>query len=247
MSQNINYSTGPKWKSLFTIAGNAIMMNLAFIIACIPVVTIGQAWCGLFSAVRFTVRGDKWWPGFKTGFKTRFLRGTIGWLICIAAVAYLGVNTVFNIYYQWQGNEVSCVIQALCFLICMMLTVALIALNVYIPTGKMQWIRNAITLVVKFPVHTAIAAVLMFLPIVGVVLMLYDTFFFFVLALGFVGVYFSLAVLFSTVALKDPLIHIKLEMEAMEEEEESEEDEDEEDSEDDESDEEESEEDEEVE
>ena len=54
-------------------------------------------------------------------------------------------------------------------------------------------------------------------------MMMYDLFFFFVFALGFLAVYFSVAVLINTIALKDPLIKIKLEMEAMQAEDEDEE------------------------
>lgn len=219
---SINNTTS-KLKKILDLAGNAIMMNLAFIVACLPVVTIGQAWCGLYSAVRYTIRGDKWWRGFKVGFKTRFLRGTIAWIICLAADLYLGINTVFNIYYQWAGNEVSCVLQALCLLLTLMITAALIPLNVYIPTDVLQWVRNAVNLTVKAPLYTAIAACTMFLPVVGLVMMMYDLFFFFVFALGFLAVYFSVAVLINTIALKDPLIKIKLEMEAMQAEDEDEE------------------------
>ena len=37
---------------VLSIAGNAVLMNLLFLLCCIPVVTIGQAWSGLLSAVR---------------------------------------------------------------------------------------------------------------------------------------------------------------------------------------------------
>ena len=49
-------------------AGNTVMMNLLFLVACLPIVTIGQAWCGLLTAVRYQIRGDKWTAGFKKGF-----------------------------------------------------------------------------------------------------------------------------------------------------------------------------------
>ena len=69
--------------NIVTLAGTAILMNLMFLIASLPIVTIGPAWCGLMSSVRYNVRGEGWFKGFKTGFCTRFWRSLIIWCICL--------------------------------------------------------------------------------------------------------------------------------------------------------------------
>lgn len=72
-----------KLSNVITLAGTAILMNLMFLIACIPIVTIGPAWCGLMSSVRYNIRGEGWFQGFKKGFCTRFWRSLIIWCICL--------------------------------------------------------------------------------------------------------------------------------------------------------------------
>lgn len=66
-----------------TMAGTAILMNLMFLVASLPIVTIGPAWCGLLSAIRYNIRGESWFQGFKKGYRTRFGRSIIIWCICL--------------------------------------------------------------------------------------------------------------------------------------------------------------------
>lgn len=66
-----------------TMAGTAILMNLMFLVASLPIVTIGPAWCGLMSAVRYNIRGEGWFQGFKKGYRTRFWRSLIIWCVCL--------------------------------------------------------------------------------------------------------------------------------------------------------------------
>ena len=49
-----------KIMKLVNLAGTAIMVNLLFLLACIPVVTIGQAFSALLTAIRYQIRGDRW-------------------------------------------------------------------------------------------------------------------------------------------------------------------------------------------
>ena len=74
---------------ILTKVGTAVMMNLLFLVCSLPIVTMGQAWCGLMSALRYQIRGDSWWDGFKFGFKTRFLRGTVAWCALLAVGLFL--------------------------------------------------------------------------------------------------------------------------------------------------------------
>lgn len=205
----------PKWRKILLLTSNAVTLNMLFLLSCIPVVTIGQAWCGLYSGIRYMIRGDGWFDGFKTGFRTRFLRGTVAWTVCMLADIYLGVNVFFTAYYQWNGNLMALIIQCVFFLVALMFTAALIPLNVYIPTGKIQWVKNAITLTFTSPLQTAFVAILMWLPVGMVLLMLWNAVFL-IFSVIFIIVYFVLAVLISTIAMKDPLIQVKNEMEDME-------------------------------
>ena len=64
------------WKGV-NLAGTAMMINLAFLICCLPVVTIGPAVCGMYAALRYVVRGDGWFTGFVAGIKKNFIRNAL--------------------------------------------------------------------------------------------------------------------------------------------------------------------------
>lgn len=198
-----------KLMKLLTIAGNAIMMNLMFLIACIPVVTIGQAWCGLLSAVRYNIRGDKWWDGFKAGFKTRFLRGTIAWIVMLVIDIYMLLELAH--WVAKVGLDVPTVMSGIIFSLMIMITFGLQILNVYVPTDIFNWLRNAIRMVFKAPVEMFGSAVLFW----GPMLMLqwwHSAFFYGIMV--FVAAYFAVVATGSTMVLKNALIHYLLEARA---------------------------------
>lgn len=194
---------------VISIAGNFILMNLLFLLASLPIVTMGQAWCGLLSAVRYNIRGDKWQDGFKTGFKTRFWRGTVTWVIMLAVDLYLMVD-MFAIVAQ-VGFDIPSVMACIVFALMIMLTFSLQVLNVYVPTNMSQWLRNAANMVFKVPLELLGAAVLFWVPFV--MLWRWTGLFFYAIMI-FLTVYFTLAAVAGTLALKNGLIHYLLEARA---------------------------------
>lgn len=212
----------PKWRKILQVTSNAAMVNLVYLICCIPIVTIGQAWCGLYSAIRYAIRGDGWFSGFKAGFKTRFLRGTVAWTVCMLVDLYMAANVITMAYYKVDGFIVPLILNCLFLLIALMYTGALIPLNVYIPSTKMQWLKNAVTLTFTAPLQMIAVAVMMWIPVVALVLFFLYGFvepFYFIMV--FLLVYFSLCTLIATILLKDPLIRIKAETEALQDDQEA--------------------------
>lgn len=212
--------TDTKFWDIYTLAGNGIMVNLMFLICSIPLVTIGAAWCGLCSSLRFAIRGDRWAAGFKEGISTRFWRMTIAWtvlllpiidriaaILTIVADIELGKTTLEAVMPMLIGSSVF-----LLFLI--MLAAALILLNVYIPTSVTQWLKNGVTLVFRNPLGIAVMAVLMWLPLATVFLMGVNST---LLIIIYAALYFIFVVFVATMLMKDSLVRLKNEMEALEE------------------------------
>lgn len=194
---------------LITKLGNALMMNLLFLVCCIPVVTAGQAWCALLSAVRYQIRGDSWWNGFKFGFKTRFLRGTVAWCAMLVLNVWMTLDVL-----QYTTAEVSLMYPiSACIMLALttMLTTALMTLNVYIPTDITTWVRNAVSLIFKVPLQLLASAALLMAPIL---LCLYRFDYFYYFAMVFVVAYFILAAFAVTILLKNALMDLLLEARA---------------------------------
>ena len=196
-----------KFGKFITLAGNAILMNLLFLAACIPVVTIGQAWCGLMGAIRYNIRGEKWIVGFKKGYKTRFWRGTLVWTVGLLAA----------LFFMWDmnaaivtGDTVTLIASSLMFAFVIMLLHAALALNVYIYTNVSTWLKNAVDLLFKTPLQLLLGAALFWFPIVGVLVLMPDDpvviYVVLELSLVLVCVYYTLAALVTTMALKGGLL-----------------------------------------
>lgn len=184
--------------------GSAIMMNLLFLAACLPIVTIGQAWCGLLSAIRYEVRGEKWFDGFKKGFKTRFWRGTVSWCIMLVVDAYF----IREMNFAWVNEYLATMIaSSFMFALASMITTSLLALNVYIPTPIGEWVRNAVNMVFKAPLQLLGAALMFWLPVL--LFMMFPNIFF-LLLMVFIAAYYTVAALGITVVLKQPLVYYLL-------------------------------------
>lgn len=188
-----------------SIAGNFILMNLMFLLAGLPVVTMGQAWCGLLTAVRYNIRGDKWQDGFKAGFKNRFLRGTVAWVIMLAVDLFMMVDLFETV--EQVGFDIPSVMACVVFALMIMLTFSLQILNVYVPTNIGQWLRNAVNMVFRVPVELLGAAVLFWVPFV--MLWRWTGAFLYTIII-FLTVYFTLAAVAGTLALKNALIQYLL-------------------------------------
>ena len=196
-----------KFGKFITMAGNAILMNLLFLVACIPIVTIGQAFCGLMGAIRYNIRGEKWLAGFKVGFKTRFWRGTIVWIVGLLAAMFFLWDVNAAVFTK---DTVTLVASSLMFAFVTMLLHAALTLNVYIYTGVSTWLKNAVDMLFKTPLQLLLSAAMFWLPVVGLLVLMPDDptiiYLVFELSLVLVCIYYTLVAVVTTMALKGGLI-----------------------------------------
>lgn len=202
-----------KISRVITIAANSIMMNLLFLVASLPVVTIGAAWNGLFSAIRYNIRGDRWFDGFKKGFKTRFWRSTLAWIVMLLlnAIVIMDITAYMSVDTFTTETVVRLVAAWIMLLLTTGLTGALILLNVYIPTSVGNWIRNAVNMVFKAPLQLAIMGALMWFPLM-LALLAFNYFFYFIMV--FIVAYYMLIAFGITMLMKQTLLDCLLEARA---------------------------------
>lgn len=196
-----------KLMNIINKVGNAIALNLLFVVSCLPIVTIGPAWCALMSAVRYEIRGDKWFAGFRAGFKTRFVRSMIVGIIGNAATLYLANNAYagVNALMAGMGGVFSTVVTCVLLLAAMLLMVAFLATNVYFGRDVDVWSDYAFMLLGKAPWQSFLCAVLMWAP---VALVLWDFLLVFLFIMVFLTVYYVLTGLLMTGLLKNGLIAV---------------------------------------
>ena len=194
-------------------AGTAIMMNVLFLVACLPIVTIGAAWSGLYGAVRYTIRGDSWFAGFKYGFKCHFFRNLIGWVFgalvggyAISRV-YVGIMSIMaNPAILSAGVIIPLVISGIFALAALLVIAVMLPLGMYFPQLDVNtWLVTTWDVIGHAPLQCLLVAALMvFPPVLAVV----NFFYFYASMLVFLAVYFVVAAFIATILLKKSLLRI---------------------------------------
>ena len=189
-----------KFHGILDKMGTMALMNFMYLIACVPILTIGPAWNGLLTAIRYYVRGDKWFAGFKFGYKTRFYRSLFSWNIMLLPILYF----LPEINHHWQNEQLIPLLASIfVFVLLAMFGTALQILNVYIPTRVSRWLRNAAEMIKTAPVQLAVMAVLFWLPLL-LFLLAWDIFY--LVLIVFIAAYFTLVALGTTLLLKTNLV-----------------------------------------
>ena len=191
------------WKGV-NLAGTAIIINIAFLICCIPVVTIGPATCALYSAIRYVVRGNGWFNGFLEGLKKNFVRNALVGSVLSVMIAKMAMdfNTALGFYLE-TSDYTMLIVYTVGLLPLLVVFTALWPLNVFIPyESDGDWLKDMLTLVVKAPIQLLIVSVLMLLPMA---LMLYIPDIFFMMLIVFFAIYYALVAFAAILILKKPL------------------------------------------
>ncbi len=86
---------------------DVFLINLCFMLSCIPIVTIGPALIALYTITMRMVRGDfnqtaqDYWAAFRENLK----QGILAWLLALVVGALLLLNLYYS--YQWQSIDPS--------------------------------------------------------------------------------------------------------------------------------------------
>ena len=191
------------WKGV-NLAGTVIMINVAFLICCLPVVTIGPAVCAMYSSLRSVVRGEGWFNGFKKGMKKHFVRNALVSSVLLIMIVDMAIN--FNTalgFYLETGENLPLMIYTAGLLPLLMVYSALWPLNVFIPyESGTDWLKDCLRLLTKAPLQLIGVSALMLLP---VALVLYIPEIGFMLMIVFLAAYYALAAFVAILLLKNPL------------------------------------------
>lgn len=87
--------------------GDIIILNMIFVVGCIPVITIGTSLSALYAVAMKMARGEEpsVWKEFWKAYKRNFKQATICWLIMAVVAILLFVD--FRIIRVFQGSMYS--------------------------------------------------------------------------------------------------------------------------------------------
>ena len=198
------FSYDSKLSQVLGFIADLFIINVVFLICCIPIVTIGAAQAGLYSAMRVAqdMKDGRsvikvFFEGFRDGFGTITLNSTL-FLVLDAVAAY----TVLMAYsYRETGLFIHWAIPAVILVLSLLLHSLLPAFHSRFGCRPVELIRNCALLLFTHPVRSVAVAVLTWLP-AGMFLLAPKLW----LQLGalFITVYYSVAVLFCELLMRRP-------------------------------------------
>lgn len=180
--------------------GDMIILNFIFLLSCLPIVTIGAAQAGLYTAMKVMQDPEddsSLVSAYFRGFKSGFLTVTLSWGLMMVALVLL---VFVGAYAAGLGLPNWICIAPVAILA--WYTAQIPAFHSRFGCTAIQLIRNVWFLIIAHPLRTLGVAVLTWLPI-GLLLSQYS-FVFFTLIPIWCSLYFSTAAAFSYGFLKKP-------------------------------------------
>ena len=198
------FSYDSKLMQTLTFLGDLIILNLLYLLCCIPVFTIGAAQAALYSGVRTLLdqTDDRscaaaFFRSFRTGFGTV----TLAWLLFAVLMALAGWSLVLVLVNQYAASGVPLGLSVASVCVCALFQAQLPMLHARFSCTVWQLIRNSFFMCILHPLRAVLCAALIWLP-AGVALANL-TVFLRLMPLWLCG-YFSLAFLLGFLLMKKP-------------------------------------------
>ena len=150
--------------------GDLIILNLLYLLCCIPVFTIGAAQAGLYSGIKTLLDPDDdtyCTKAFFKGFRSGFGQVTMAWCLLFALELLLGVVAYLCVFYQKTMQADLPLWAALIALAIVALFQSLVtAFHSRFSCTALQLIRNAWFLATAYPIRSLAVAALTWFPII---------------------------------------------------------------------------------
>lgn len=198
------FSYESKFGQVMSFIADLVLLNLLFLLCCIPIVTIGAAQSGLYYAVR-TLRdpedGRSCYKLFFKGFATGFWRITVVWLVFLFADLLLFYTMWISFENQELGIFVHWGVPCAGLIFSLLLHSLTTIFHSQFDCTVGQLFRNTVLLFATNPFHSVVVAALTWAP---ALLAAFKIVTFADLIPLFVAVYYSIALLVNSTVMKKP-------------------------------------------
>ena len=195
-----------KFMAILGHVADTIILNILFLLCCVPVVTIGAALTALNSASRARMNDEPCYRAFFRGLRTGFVRSTLAWIILCPLLIFL----VLVSYTVFMLKTTGYILTFLCSLLSLLivLSVAAMAFLFYsrFECKVFRLLKNSAYMVMAHPLRSIVLGVLTWLP---VAMFFLDTQYFIVLTVAWVFLYFSTVSLVSVWLMKKPFASLE--------------------------------------
>lgn len=196
---------------LMKIADMAIL-NVLYIVCCIPIVTIGAAQAGLYSGIRQLMNSEddrSCVPFFFKGLRTGFKQVTLVYLAYGAAFVLLAVLYVWLQFFSYAGAGAAPIWMCVVLMAVLAVFSGLIGpFHASFSCTTRQLFRNLFFVTMAYPFRSMVTAVFINLPLV---LFMVDIYSLFELMVLWLALYYSMAFLLIHLLMRKPMEELKQE------------------------------------
>lgn len=199
------FSYDSKIMQALMIVGDLIIMNVLFLVCCIPVITIGAAQAGLYTGVKVLLDKEddsSCAKAFFRGFCAGFSKITITWCLFLVVLAVLGYAAM-TVYILQQGvANLPFILSAVALGIVALFQSLTSLFHSRFDCTPMQLIRNAWFMTLAHPLRSLFVGITTWLPLI---FGLFGNFYLFMKSAPVILIaYYSVAFLLNFSAMKKP-------------------------------------------
>ncbi len=169
-----NYES--KFYQFLLKASNIVLLNVLYLLCCLPVITIGAAQAGMMNATRIQQDPEddtSWVAAFFRGFTNGFGRITLIWcilMVVIAAMIYLLFSVIYLNAIFKDGPVISAILGlAVVLLVQSMAT----AFHSRFDCSVWQVLRSSVYMILMHPIRAVLMAAVIWGPVIVLLLDLY--------------------------------------------------------------------------
>lgn len=174
---------------LLAAVAELTILNLCWILLCLPVITAGAATTGLYRGCLGMIRetGEKPWRLFFREFRSSFCRSTVLWLILLGALALIGADLMIFSLWPLPGKPFLLLIFLLSLLFWLVIASYTFPLTAQFENTLWGTLKNAAIFGFGHPLVSLVIVLLNALPVIMLLLSptVFWRFFIFWVLLGF--------------------------------------------------------------
>lgn len=125
---------------------NLFVLNICFILCCLPVITIGAAISAMYAVFLNDFRESGVLRKFFGAFAENFKQATVIWLIFMALAAVLAANWYYLLTYSFGGNGLLLAVAAVVSVLYLSVVSFAFALQAKYENSPLQTMKNALIL-----------------------------------------------------------------------------------------------------
>jgi len=180
-----------------------VVLNVLFVLCCIPVVTIGAALAALYDTVyRLQQEEGHLYGAFFRALKSNFRQATIQWLILLVVGALLAIFLHFFVNAAWSLGQISLLITVLMCIIWCAVTAWVFPLQSRFSNSVKNTLRNALLCATGYLPRSLVMVILNVTP--WALAILYPALFL-QISIAWILIWFSLTASINLQVIKKPL------------------------------------------